>query len=208
MEVRLQQTLSSSQVSNTSVWHALAARTPEDGAMTGAVSSSAVLGGHVLVLNADYRAISVCSVQRAVVLVMLQKAELVEARAGMALRSARSKYPCPSIVRLRVYVRVPYKRILLSRKNVMRRDRHTCQYCGRRDKLTIDHVMPKSRGGKDTWENLATACVDCNNRKGNRTPAEAGMELARTPFRPSHVMFIRDFLGSLDDAWKPYLYLA
>ncbi|MEL6443832.1 MAG: HNH endonuclease [Bacteroidota bacterium] len=211
MEAHSSQTSTSSlPLSTTSVLHALAAREAFDGdtAMSSTLSSATVLGGHVLVLNADYRAISVCSVQRAVVLVMLQKAELVEVRSGMSLRSARSKFPCPSIVRLRVYVRVPYKRILLSRKNVMRRDRHTCQYCGRRDKLTIDHVLPKSRGGKDTWENLATACVDCNNRKGNRTPDEAEMPLARKPFRPSHVMFIRDFLGSLDDAWKPYLYLA
>ena len=166
------------------------------------------LRGHVLVLNQDYRALSVCSVERAVVLLFLRKVELVHAREDRVLHSARARHPWPSIVRLKVYVHVPYKRIMISRKNVLRRDGHSCQYCRSRDRLTIDHVLPKSRGGKDTWENLVAACVPCNNRKGNRTPEEAGMTLLRKPFRPSHVMFIRDYIGRLDDQWKPYLYLA
>ena len=166
------------------------------------------LSGHVLVLNQDYRALSVCSVERAVVLLFLRKVELVHSRTDRMLHSARAQHPWPSIIRLKAYVHVPYKRIMLSRKNVFRRDRHRCQYCRSTDRLTIDHVMPKSRGGKDTWENLVAACVPCNNRKGNRTPDEAEMTLLRKPFRPSHVMFIRDFIGRLDDQWKPYLYLA
>lgn len=166
------------------------------------------LRGHVLVLNQDYRALSVCSVERAVVLLFLRKVELVHARDDRMLHSARAQHPWPSIIRLKAYVHVPYKRIMLSRKNVFRRDGHRCQYCRSTDRLTIDHVLPKSRGGKDTWENLVAACVPCNNRKGNRTPVEAEMPLLRKPFRPSHVMFIRDYIGRLDDQWKPYLYLA
>jgi 5-methylcytosine-specific restriction endonuclease McrA len=166
------------------------------------------MNGHVLVLNQDYRALTVCSVERATILVLLQKAELVEAEPGRWLRSPSRRVPWPSIVRLRAYVTIPFKRITLTRKNVMRRDRHRCQYCGNRDKLTIDHVLPRSRGGRDSWENLVTACVPCNNRKGSRTPTEAGMRLRRRPFRPSHVMFIRDFVGTLDDTWKPYLFLS
>ena len=171
---------------------------------------SAALSGHVLVLNQDYRALSVCSVERALVLVFLQKADLIAADDDRVVRSPRARHPWPSIVRLRRYKRVPYKRVMISRKNVMRRDRFTCQYCGGRDKLTIDHVHPKSRGGRDTWTNLVAACMDCNNRKGNRTPKEAGMPLVRQPFTPSHVMFIRDFVGhhALEDTWKPYLFLA
>jgi len=164
--------------------------------------------GHVLVLNQDYRALTVCSVQRATVLVLLQKAELVHAEPDRWLRSPSTQVPWPSIVRLRAYVALPFKRITLTRKNVMRRDRNRCQYCGNRDALTIDHVLPRSRGGRDTWENLVTACVPCNNRKGSRTPDEAGMALRRRPFRPSHVMFIRDYVGTLDDTWKPYLFLS
>lgn len=167
------------------------------------------LSGHVLVLNQDYRALSVCSVERAVVLLLLHKAELVHAAPGRVLRSARAHHPWPSIVRLKMYAHVPYRRIMLTRKNVLRRDQHRCQYCGSAERrLTIDHVLPSSRGGKDTWENLAAACVPCNNRKGNRTPEEAGMKLARRPFRPSYVMFIRDYIGRVDEHWKPYLFLS
>ncbi len=164
--------------------------------------------GHVLVLNQDYRALTITSVQRATVLVLLQKAELVEAESGRFIRSPNLSVPWPSIVRLKMYVRVPYKKIMLTRKNVLRRDHHRCQYCGSKDQLTIDHVFPKSRGGRDTWENLVAACVPCNNRKGNRTSAESKMKLSRKPFRPSYVMYIRDFVGSLDDTWKPYLFLS
>lgn len=166
------------------------------------------LSGHVLLLNQDYRALAVCSVERAMVLVILQKAEMVEVDAARRLHSAHASFPWPSIVRLKGYVRVPYRRIMLTRRNILRRDNHECQYCGSRDRLTLDHVHPKSRGGPDTWENLVAACVPCNNRKGNRTPEEVGLSLSRKPFRPSHVMYLRDFLGSLDDAWKPYLYAA
>ncbi|MDX1419010.1 MAG: HNH endonuclease [Rubricoccaceae bacterium] len=166
------------------------------------------LSGHVLVLNQDYRALAVCSVERALVLVFLHKAELVEAHADRHVRSARAQYPWPSIVRLKAYVRVPYRRIMLTRRNVLRRDGHRCQYCGSRERLTLDHVLPKSRGGPDAWDNLVAACVPCNNRKGNRTPEEAQMTLRRRPFRPSHVMYLRDFLGALDDSWRPYLYAA
>jgi 5-methylcytosine-specific restriction endonuclease McrA len=166
------------------------------------------MSGHVLVLNQDYRALTICSVQRAVVLVHLQKAEMVESASDHFLRSATLRFPWPSIVRLKYFVRVPYKRIMLSRKNVLRRDGFRCQYCGSRDSLTVDHVLPKSRGGADTWENLVAACTPCNNRKGSRTPDEARMELRRQPFRPSQVMFIRDFIGNVDDTWKPYLFLA
>ena len=163
---------------------------------------------HVLVLNQDYSALTVCSVQRAVILIHLRKAELVEALPGHVLRSPSLTFPWPSIVRLKMFVRVPYRRIMLSRKNILRRDGFQCQYCGRRDKLTVDHVLPKSRGGRDTWLNLVAACTSCNNRKGNRTPEEARMTLRRKPFRPSHVMFIRDYVGSVDETWKPYLFLA
>ncbi|NND71455.1 MAG: HNH endonuclease [Rhodothermales bacterium] len=166
------------------------------------------MNGHVLVLNRDYSALTICSVQRALILVHLEKAELVESRPDRVVHSPSMEFPFPSIVRLNLYVRVPYRRIMLSRKNVLRRDRYKCQYCGRRDKLTIDHVQPKSRGGRDTWENLVAACVPCNNRKGNRTPDEAKMSLSRKPFRPSHVMFIRDYVGSMSDTWKPYLFLS
>jgi len=173
-----------------------------------AFGNACTLSGHVLVLNQDYQALAVTSVQRATVLVLLQKADLVESDEHRFIRSATIRLPWPSIVRLRIYVRIPYKRIMLTRKNVMRRDGGKCQYCGNSDRLTIDHIRAKSRGGKDTWENLVAACVPCNNKKGNMSLQQAGMKLCRKPFRPSYVMYIRDFVGSLDDAWKPYLFLS
>jgi 5-methylcytosine-specific restriction endonuclease McrA len=167
-----------------------------------------MLSGHVLVLNQDYQALTVTSVQRATVLVLLEKADLVESNDDRVIRSTTVQLPWPSIVRLRMYVRIPYKRIMLTRKNVMRRDGGKCQYCGSSDRLTIDHVQAKSKGGIDTWDNLVAACVPCNNKKGNMSLEQAGMKLYRKPFRPSYVMYIRDFVGSLDDAWKPYLFLS
>jgi 5-methylcytosine-specific restriction endonuclease McrA len=147
-------------------------------------------------------------VLKAIVLLYLGKAEMIAAADGKLVRSVSVTMPFPSIVRLSVYVRVPYKRIILSRKNILRRDAHRCQYCGRSDlPLTVDHVVPISRGGEDTWENLVCACVGCNNRKGDRTPEEADMALRRKPMRPNHVTFIRHFVGSLDERWKPYLFL-
>lgn len=166
------------------------------------------MNGHVLVLNQDYSALTVCNVERAVILLHLQKVHLVEAVPGQFVRSPSLRVPWPSIIRLKGYVHVPYKRVMLTRKNVLRRDRYRCQYCGSRQRMTIDHVLPKSRGGKDTWENLVAACVPCNNRKGDRLPAEANMKLKREPFRPSYVMFLRDFAGSVQDDWKPYLFLS
>jgi 5-methylcytosine-specific restriction endonuclease McrA len=166
------------------------------------------MNGHVLVLNQDYSALTVCSVERAIVLMHLQKVHLVEAVDGRFIRSPSMRLPWPSIIRLKAYVRVPYKRVMLSRRNILQRDHHTCQYCGATSHLTIDHILPKSRGGRDTWENLVAACVGCNNRKGDHTPEEVGMRLAREPFRPSYVMFIRDFVGSVDETWKPYLFLG
>ena len=162
----------------------------------------------VLVLNHNYEPLSVCNVRKAIILLWLGKAELIEAHEGKVLRSVSTAMPFPSIVRLSVYVSVPYKKIVLSRKNILRRDNHRCQYCGKTDEsLTVDHVVPKARGGTDSWENLVCACVSCNNKKGDRTPVEAHIQLHRKPIRPNHVMFIRHFVGSVDDGWKPYLFM-
>jgi len=151
---------------------------------------------------------SVISARKAIVLLYLGKAELLETLEGKQLRSVSLAMPFPSVLRLGVYIRLPYKNIILSRKNILRRDGHRCQFCGRGDlTLTLDHVFPLSRGGEDTWENLVCACVNCNNRKGDRTPEEAAMPLRRRPMRPNHVTFIRQFVGTVNERWKPYLFL-
>jgi len=166
------------------------------------------MNSKVLVLNQNYEPISVCNAKKAVILLYLGKAELIESADGKTLHSVSMSLPFPSIVRLSVYIRVPYKKIILSRKNILRRDGHRCQYCGRNDaSLTVDHVVPRARGGEDAWENLVCACIACNNKKGDRTADESHMLLIRKPMRPNHVTFLRHFVGHIDERWKPYLFM-
>jgi 5-methylcytosine-specific restriction endonuclease McrA len=163
------------------------------------------MGRQVLVLNADYSAISMCTVPKAFLLVYLNKAEMVAECDSDFLRTVSSFYSLPTIIRLHQYVNVPYKSIVLNRHNVFKRDLHKCQYCGINKDLTLDHVIPKSRGGKTSWDNLTTACKHCNSRKGDSLPEEAGMPLNQKPFRPTFVMFVRDYAGNVESTWLPYL---
>jgi 5-methylcytosine-specific restriction endonuclease McrA len=159
----------------------------------------------VLVLNQDYQAIGVCSVERAFVLVYLRKAEMVDRLTNKVLHSVRQEFAFPSIIRLFSYVRVPFRRVALSRANIFRRDLFQCVYCGSRQHLTLDHVVPRSHGGRDTWENLVTACQTCNTKKGNRTPEQAEMDMNRKPFRPSYIMYLSNFSEKVHETWRPYL---
>jgi 5-methylcytosine-specific restriction endonuclease McrA len=116
--------------------------------------------------------------------------------------------PIPSVVRLARQVKIPHKKILLNRKNLMIRDNHSCQYCGKKTQpLTIDHIIPKQFGGNDSWENLVVACQVCNHKKGNRTPEQAGMELIQIPRKPHYFFYLYKIIGVKDDHWKPYLFL-
>ncbi|GAB4395753.1 MAG: HNH endonuclease [Microscillaceae bacterium] len=162
-------------------------------------------GRKVLILNQDYRALTVCSVQKAFILVYLKKAEMVAQASEGQLRTVSDLYPMPSIIRLYRYVNLPYKGVMLSRQNIFKRDSNRCQYCGSVKDLTLDHVIPRSRGGRSTWDNLVTACRTCNSRKGDLTPEEANMPLYRKPFKPSFIMFLRDFSGKIHEDWEPYL---
>lgn len=173
--------------------------------LTGVVSS---LNAKVLVLNQSYEPISICSTKKAIVLLLLTKAEMIEERPAQSIRSVRTQFAFPSVIRLSAYLRVPFKKIELSRKNILRRDGFRCVYCGNTPPpLTVDHIIPRSRGGADTWENLACACKQCNNRKGNRTPEEANMRLLIRPRKPHHVMFLKHYVGKIDETWRPYLFM-
>ncbi len=164
----------------------------------------------VLVLNASYEPINVCAARRAIVLV-LKGIAAAEEKTAETVSAVSMSMPLPSVIRLLEYRRIPRQTRALSRKNILLRDRYTCQYCGRTApaaELTMDHVIPRSRGGESTWENLVTSCIECNNKKGNRTPEEAGMKLERPP-RPftlhtsRHIMRL---LGRADDRWRKYLF--
>lgn len=163
------------------------------------------MGRKVLILNADYRAISICTVPKAFLLVYLNKAEMVAENPKDKIRTVNKTYPLPSIIRLNSYVSVPFRNVVMTRQNIFKRDNNTCVYCGKQSDLTLDHVMPKSRGGKTHWENLVTACKRCNSEKGSSTPEEAKMHLRIKPFKPTFLMFVRDCSGNLEENWLPFL---
>ncbi len=161
--------------------------------------------GKVLVLNASYEPLNITNWKRAVILLVKGKAEQLEHNGRMIYKS----FPLPSVIRLRNYVKVPYKEIPLTRRNILERDRHTCQYCKYKgDQLTLDHIIPRSRGGAESWDNLVAACVRCNIRKGNRTPKEAQMPLIKQPRKPYsslHFEIVKCTKGNLNQEWKKYV---
>ena len=164
-----------------------------------------MINRRVLVLNQDFSPLSVCTVQRAFLLVYLEKADLITESSDMQLHSVSRIFPMPSVIRLKIYIHIPYKSVILSRQNIFKRDNYQCQYCGTSHDLTIDHVVPKARGGKTTWSNLVTACRPCNTRKGDYTPEEMGFTIKTPPFKPSYILFLRDYSGLAHDEWQPFL---
>jgi 5-methylcytosine-specific restriction endonuclease McrA len=161
----------------------------------------------VLILNASYEPLHICSVKRAITLLMQEVAERV-LDGERVLRAPSQVVAVPSVIRLRRYVRRPHRqRLAFNRKNVFRRDDHTCQYCGTRSHdLTLDHVVPRSRGGPTSWENVVACCRRCNASKRDRTPAEAEMRLRREPHTPNWLFTATPgLLAEVDPAWLPYL---
>ena len=162
--------------------------------------------GRVLVLNSSYEPLNVCTVRRAIVLVLKEKAEMLET-GRRSLHSESLTVPHPVVIRLVTYVRVPRdsNRRRITRRAVFARDSWTCQYCGRTSHLTVDHVLPRSRGGLSVWENIVTSCAPCNRRKGNRTPKEIDMHPRRKPKAPGPTVFIRVAAPVVPPAWQQYL---
>ncbi len=168
------------------------------------------IGGRVLVLNATYEPINVCTVRRATVLMLKRRAEVIE-HSGECVRSERLALQRPLVIRLLSYVRIPrdVRRRKITRKAVLARDSWTCQYCGsQRPGLTVDHVIPRSRGGTSVWENIVAACAPCNRRKGNRLPREIKMHPQSAPKAPGPSVFIRIAAPRVPESWEPYLGFA
>ena len=156
------------------------------------MSPPVTLNKSVLVLNASYEPLNVCSGRRAFVLILKRKAQALSRQ----------------VIRLLNYVRLPMSRINAkkpSRTLILRRDNFECQYCGADRDLTIDHVLPQSRGGSDTWENLVACCYSCNNTKDNRTPDEWGVPLRKKPHAPFS-RFLLTLNASPVDEWREYMY--
>lgn len=176
----------------------------------GRIYFSFVMDSRVLVLNASFEPINVCTVRRAVVLILKGVAHAEESSSRW-LHSSRFSMPTPTVIRLVEYIHIPFERKSLSRKNILLRDHNTCQYCKRifpPQELTLDHIMPRCKGGDSTWDNLVACCRACNNRKGDRTPEGANMKLLKRPQSYNlHVnrQIIR-YLGRTDKSWRKYLF--
>lgn len=169
------------------------------------------MNGVVLVLNQNYEPLNVCNIPRAFRLVFGSRAEVIEYD-HQVIRSMRETYRAPSVIRLQHHIRRPRPRVKLTRREVFVRDRYTCQYCQHSGSdLTLDHVLPRHRGGGHTWENLVTACKTCNHRKGGRTPEEARLRLVRPPFEPRsdvYSLFTPYLEDERNEAWRSYLFLG
>jgi 5-methylcytosine-specific restriction endonuclease McrA len=164
-----------------------------------------------LLLNSTYEPLKVISWQRAVTLMWLGKVEVIRTY-ERDIRSVTFKIRMPAVVRLLRFIRRKRPQISFSRRNLFARDANSCQYCGGRrepSELTYDHVVPRSLGGKTDWHNIVTCCIECNRRKGGRTPEQAGMRLLRPPRRPERlpgVLTVTISLSSAPDAWRDFLY--
>ena len=164
-----------------------------------------MINAPVLVLNQNYQPLNVCTARRAIVLLSNDKAELLESGLG-AIRTPFHAIPTPSVIRLMYLIKRPILKRRLSRKEVFIRDNYACLYCGRETKqLTVDHVMPRFRGGTHSWDNVVSACISCNHRKAGRTPQEAGMNLpreARPPRANPYSLFTNK---PLQDGWYKFI---
>ena len=161
----------------------------------------------VLLLNADYEPLSICTIRKAVNLMLKGKAEPIHFLENNFLNTVGEENIIrPTVLRLNYQIKRKYTReYKVSRLGIYNRDNHTCQYCGvKNNELTLDHVYPRHLGGPHTWENLVTCCFSCNSKKGDRTPEQAGMKLLVRPFKPNPLYFISKIHKNKTD-WQPYL---
>lgn len=159
----------------------------------------------VLVLNLDHSPVAIVTAQKAIVLCLMQKANCLSTYELLQIRTVSRCFDYPAVIRLNSYKNIPYKGVILNRNNLFRRDMGTCQYCDSTKQLTIDHVIPRSKGGKSSWTNLVTACHRCNVKKGDKLPDEAGMRLKRDPFKPSLSYFLSHYASTSATEWLPFL---
>lgn len=159
----------------------------------------------VLVLNLDHSPVAVVSPQKAIVLLLLDKANCLSTYGLLEIRTVSRSFEYPAVIRLNHFKNIPYRGVLLNRVNLFRRDGGVCQYCGSKRQLTIDHVVPRSKGGKTSWTNLVTACNRCNVNKGDKTPDQAGLILKNEPFKPSLSYFLSEYAERQAEQWLPFL---
>ncbi len=162
----------------------------------------------VLVLNMDYSPINITTIQRGFKLVFKGKAEIVTHEEENPIKTERKSYRRPTVIRLLRYITLPFRKINLNRQNIYRRDGHKCIYCGSKNKLTLDHVVPKCKNGANTWKNLVTCCGSCNVKKGDKLVddflLEYDLKMSHQPFRPTYLYFIEK-INNLNTDWKQFV---
>lgn len=162
----------------------------------------------VLVLNMDYTPINITTLQRGFKLVFKGKAEIVTHEEKSPIKTERTTFKRPTVIRLLRYITVPFRKVNLNRQNIFRRDDHKCVYCRTTHNLTVDHVIPRSKGGPNTWDNLITCCGECNIKKGDKDLSEFlsenGLLIHHTAFRPTFLYFVEK-INKVSDDWKQFV---
>lgn len=156
-------------------------------------------------LNYDYTPANVTNIPRAIKLVIKEKAEVIK-EGTKTLRSEKIIFKTPTIIRLLQYVKIKFFKVVLTKRNILIRDNHQCVYCESKHNLTLDHLIPKSKGGKNDWLNLVTCCELCNKKKGDKTLEESKMILTYKPFKPTYYSFLKSYLDKNFVDWQPYLF--
>jgi 5-methylcytosine-specific restriction endonuclease McrA len=170
-------------------------------------SNQNLLNSAVLVLNANYSPMTVCTAKRAITLYFLDKIDVLS-NYNDKVHSPTVSLELPSVIKIKTYIKNNSMSVEISRKNILVRDNYTCQYCETHSNaLTVDHIIPKFRGGQDIWENLVGACKNCNQKKGTRTPEEAGMPLIKKPKRPNRIHYFQRYVKAKQTDWRPYLFM-
>ena len=166
------------------------------------------LNRRVLVLNQSYQPLMIIGAKRAIILLLSDKSECIENYSDV-IRSQSFSMSLPSVIRVNRYIRFFRSEVLLNRTNILKRDNFTCQYCSRKsNSMTIDHIMPKNKGGKDSWSNLVAACSKCNTKKGNDLLETMQMKLLKKPKKPNYLFYFKQYINKdVQDSWKEYLYM-
>ena len=165
------------------------------------------LSKHVLLLNNSFEPITIVNGKKAIIMLLLDKVDSVE-KSSIKIKSEKLIVFLPRVIKLKSYVHIKKRQISLTRKNIFDRDNHECQYCGNQKyPLTLDHIIPKQKGGNDTWENLVAACSRCNIKKGNRLLNETNMKLLQKPVKPNYILYLQKYVKQEYKIWKPYLYM-
>jgi len=168
---------------------------------------SNILSKKVLLLNSSYEPMMVVSGKKAILMIISNKVDTIE-KTNYYICSSVLRLSFPSVIKLKSFVYIDFKNIPLTRKNIIKRDNYTCQYCGKITKsITIDHIIPKDKNGKDLWSNLVSACNKCNSKKSNKYLRDTNMKLLKKPVKPTYIYHLQKYVTKENGSWKPYLFM-